>query len=298
MCHDIITLMCRNSGGNNLVVKRMLTKKKRKQSTFTRAKLASSRLVTFSYPWSQRAGDLQANLRLFSVRLYVAPLDEIYMVSDCHQDLTMKTLKCRLEILAGIPVNFQRLQYLDEMDLDDNSTFKSNDIIPGGTITMKIWHEDAWERLVIAAAKGNTKKLRSLGATKTSLFRTAHASLLSPEEESNWLAHRAFVALFVTVARNDGVAAKFLLENGADVRYKSPLGRTVLHIAAARGKLDCLDLLLKYGSKVTEEDFEGYTPMTIARFWGQKESERRLYRYQWQMRVSAGSRRPSSKAQP
>lgn len=55
-----------------------------------------------------------ASTRLFSVKLQVAETDEHFNVPECHRDLTMRNLKCRLELLVGIPVNFQRLQYLDE----------------------------------------------------------------------------------------------------------------------------------------------------------------------------------------
>lgn len=49
------------------------------------------------------------------------------------------------------------------MDLDDDSTFKDNNVIPGGTMTMQVWHEDAWLQLVQVAAKGNPKKVGSIG---------------------------------------------------------------------------------------------------------------------------------------
>ncbi|XP_053098583.1 ankyrin repeat domain-containing protein 60 [Hemicordylus capensis] len=194
-----------------------------------------------------RPGDpgLAPNLRPFSVKLNVVEANEVLTVPDCYRDLTMRSLKNRLELLAGIPVNFQRLQYLDEVDLDDNSTFKMNDIIPGGTITMRIWQEDAWARLVSTAAKGNfigmpwnypgtfckkmlfhgtmtpspkgkhLKSLQGLGATMRSPFRTAHAARLKPEALKDWLAHRAFVALFITAHRGHLPAVEFLLENGS-----------------------------------------------------------------------------------
>lgn len=57
-------------------------------------------------------------------------------------------------------------------------------------------------------------QFRYVGATKNSLFRTAHASQLRKEELSDWLAHRTFVALFVTVCRNNLNAVKYLLDNG------------------------------------------------------------------------------------
>lgn len=101
-----------------------MPKKKRKQSLFTQAKLKVFRSVAFTY----RTGDIGASgiLRFFSIKLYVAPIEEMYTVSDCHQDITMKSLKSRLEIMVGIPVNFQRLQYLDESKFPLCKTAVSN----------------------------------------------------------------------------------------------------------------------------------------------------------------------------
>lgn len=36
-----------------------------------------------------------------------------------------------------------------------------NDIVPGGTITMRIWKQDGWGHLVAAAVKGDTLKVVS-----------------------------------------------------------------------------------------------------------------------------------------
>lgn len=45
------------------------------------------------------------------------------------------------------------------VDLPDDSTFKNHDIVPGGTITLRIWQHDGWGHLVAAAAEGNIPKV-------------------------------------------------------------------------------------------------------------------------------------------
>ncbi|XP_015278840.1 PREDICTED: ankyrin repeat domain-containing protein 60 [Gekko japonicus] len=242
---------------------------------------------------SARSGDFVNSIRFFSIKLHIVETEETFPVPECHRDLMMGSLKSRLELLVGIPVNFQRLQYLDEADLSDHSTFKENYIVSGSTITMRIWSQDAWGRLVRAAVKGNTTKLHGLGATKTSLFCTAHSDLLNPEERVAWLAHRSFVALFVTARRGLLNAMEFLLQNGADPRYRTPLGRTALHAAAAAGQLACIEVLLNYGAQVSDEDRAGINAMTMARIWGNKESERRLFQCQWRMRMANSRASPT-----
>ncbi|XP_044842303.1 ankyrin repeat domain-containing protein 60 isoform X1 [Mauremys mutica] len=230
--------------------------------------------------------------RLFSITIHLAETSETFPLAGCYSDLTVLKLKHHLELLTGIPLHFQRLQYLDEVDLPDESTFKYNDIVPGGTITIRIWRQDGWGLLVAAAAEGNIIQLMSLGVTKGSTCSTPNSQLLRPEEKKEWIAHRAFVALYVASHRGHTAAVEFLLENGADLHAKTPLGRTALHAATVMGRYDCIDLLLSWGAQTSDSDNEGQSAVSLARLWGQKQSERRLFRFQWQQRAT-GTTSPS-----
>ncbi|XP_077785440.1 ankyrin repeat domain-containing protein 60 [Podarcis muralis] len=267
----------------------MLAKKKRPVST-SLLRVGASRGGIFSRHRSLRPGDFQPPLiRYFNIKLHLVEADEVYTVPECHRDLTIRNLKNRLELLVGIPVNFQRLHYLDRVDLSDHSMFKHNDIIPGGTITMRIWPEDSWGQLVTAAVTGNNKKIVVAGGSMSSTFATAYSTSLGPAERSEWLAHRTFVALFINARRGRLDAVDFLIQNGADLAYKTPLGRTALHVAVTSGHCDCIDLLLSYGAKISDEDNDGQNAVMLARLWGQKECERRLFRYQWKLRAGASA---------
>ncbi|KAM6455918.1 ankyrin repeat domain-containing protein 60 [Liasis olivaceus] len=285
--------------------------------------------------------------RLFNVKLQIIESEEVFALPECHRDLTVRSLKSRLELFVGIPVNFQRIQYLDEgepsflcgsyvlltkmsitvilqmakkrshgllsvldilflqaycfqfastVDLDDDSTLRRNEIVPGGTLTMRIWSEDSWGGLVAAATSGRIRKLQSLGATQTSSFSTANSDLMTEEKRIDWLAHRAFVALFITAHRGYTKAVEFLLQNGADLKLRTPLGRTALHVAVTSGQIECISLLLDYGAKVSDEDNEGYNTVQLARLWKQRESERKLFRHQWMARTGRTGQRQSIKS--
>ncbi|NWI20566.1 ANR60 protein, partial [Crypturellus soui] len=216
--------------------------------------------------------------RTFSVQLCLAETDEIFTVPQCHNDLTVKKLKPHLELLTAIPLNFQRLQYLDEVDLPDESTFKDNDIVPGGTITMRVWRQDGWGQLVAAAARGDTVQLAHLGVTGDLEGLTPYARFLGPEQRKEWAARRAAVALLVASHRGCAGTADFLLRNGADVQARTPLGRTALHLAAFAGRCACVELLLSWGAQAFEPDHEGQTAVSLARLAGQKQSERAMFR--------------------
>lgn len=66
---------------------------------------------------SARSGDFVPSIRFFNVKLHIVETEENFYVPDCHRDLKMGILKSRLELLVGIPVNFQRLHYLDEGEI-------------------------------------------------------------------------------------------------------------------------------------------------------------------------------------
>ncbi|XP_031472468.1 ankyrin repeat domain-containing protein 60 isoform X2 [Phasianus colchicus] len=155
-------------------------------------------------------------LQTFSLQLRLAETNEIFSLPQCQNDFTLKQLKSDLELLTGIPFHFQRLHYLDEMDLPDDSTLMDNDVVPGGTITMRIWRQDGWGHLVAAAAKGHTMKLAQLGVTEEYAGTSPYAKILGPEQKKEWVAHRAFVALFVASHRGHVNTVKFLLSHGGE----------------------------------------------------------------------------------
>lgn len=59
------------------------------------------------------------------------------------------------------------------------------------------------------------------------------------------------------------------------------MGRTPLHVAAAMGRLDCINLLLRHGASIGAKDAMGMTPMAIARLLHRQHSERRLFLFYW-----------------
>lgn len=66
-------------------------------------------------------GDSQAmNMALdlapdvFVMRVLLEETGEMFTVTDCHGDMTVQELKEELDLAAGIPLNLQLLQYLDQ----------------------------------------------------------------------------------------------------------------------------------------------------------------------------------------
>ncbi|XP_037667325.1 ankyrin repeat domain-containing protein 60 [Choloepus didactylus] len=216
---------------------------------------------------------------------------EMFRATDCRADMTVRELKEELELMVGIPFNLQRLQYLDQGVLMDDTTLKFHDVVPGGIISLCIWHCDGWTELVLAAVEGDLSKLSCLGITEDSFYRTANSQHLKDKKWKKWASQRAFVALYIASHRGHADAVQYLLEHGASCFGKTPLGRMALHAAAAMGQVDCIRLLLNHGASINERDAKGESPVSIARRLKCKQSEWCMLLYQWM--AEARARGPS-----
>ncbi|KAL1130894.1 hypothetical protein AAG570_012135 [Ranatra chinensis] len=66
--------------------------------------------------------------------------------------------------------------------------------------------------------------------------------------------------------------AKNWLINGVEEKLHPKTGATALHVAAAKGYIKVMDLLLQAGANVDMQDFDGWTPLHAAAHWGQREA--------------------------
>jgi ankyrin repeat protein/beta-lactamase regulating signal transducer with metallopeptidase domain/Tol biopolymer transport system component len=78
-------------------------------------------------------------------------------------------------------------------------------------------------------------------------------------------------ALHVALLRKDRAKAKDLIENGADVKKRSPWGNTALHLAAGRGFTDVAELLIAKGADVNAKLNWTWTPLHTAAQKGDKD---------------------------
>jgi len=61
---------------------------------------------------------------------------------------------------------------------------------------------------------------------------------------------------------------KLIIVEESDVNEICPEGNSVLHIAAAAGHIDCLELLIECGAKVNAQDYNNRTPLEYAVMYG------------------------------
>ncbi|KAK4876964.1 hypothetical protein RN001_009470 [Aquatica leii] len=72
-------------------------------------------------------------------------------------------------------------------------------------------------------------------------------------------------------------AKEWLASNSALVNTIHPkTGATALHVAAAKGYVKVMKILIQCGADVDKQDVDGWTPLHAAAYWGQKESAQLL----------------------
>ncbi|XP_062925756.1 ankyrin repeat domain-containing protein 60-like [Mobula hypostoma] len=166
--------------------------------------------------------------RAFSLKVHLEETEENFQIRSCHGNMTIAQMKSKLELITGIPTNYQRLYYIDEGEMPDNVTLKFNGVIGGGTIRIKTWSQDGLQNLFRAAALGNIQEvslpnaeleidnLLSLGVTKHSKYSTPNSQRMKVAKRAAWIAERNFIALLIASHRGHMDVVRFLLMNGGD----------------------------------------------------------------------------------
>ncbi|XP_028330128.1 ankyrin repeat domain-containing protein 53 [Gouania willdenowi] len=100
---------------------------------------------------------------------------------------------------------------------------------------------------------------------------------------SDFQGHRPLHMVVSSCSSNADACLRFLLEHGADVdACTTDSGQTPLHLAASKGHLDHVEMLVNHGADVLAKDRMGLTPVDIARIWCHRKTARYLKNCMWQ----------------
>ncbi|GAB1600845.1 neurofilament medium polypeptide-like isoform X1 [Argonauta hians] len=191
--------------------------------------------------------------------------------------MTILELKAHLELVTGIPVFLQKLSYIDQADLLDDTTLKENLIMPKTEINLDVWF--IWRDFINIAIEGDPQKVLSYGTTLEKEIEYHHSkyiNLLPEETKISWLQLRGFIGLCIGAHHGWVNLCKELIDHGANPKRKTALGRNCLHLAAAHGQLEVISVFVDNGVLVQDRDSFGQTPIDIAILFGKSGVERFL----------------------
>merc|ERR1719470_296689 len=81
-------------------------------------------------------------------------------------------------------------------------------------------------------------------------------------------------------------------------RPHSKTGATALHVAAAKGYIKVINLLIQAGGEINQQDFDGWTPLHAAAHWAQREACELLAENYVNMDIKNEPTKGSAKAAP
>ncbi|CAG5129212.1 unnamed protein product [Candidula unifasciata] len=219
----------------------------------------------------------------FSLHVILKPTEEKFMLKDVSYSMTVAQLKEDVEFATGIPISIQRLSYLDEGELQDNTDLKTNDFVPEGTVRLKVWH--MYQELVEAVTSNDIDWVFRLGVTSSSDYHTPASDYMSKKLRKEWLEDRALIALCLAAHRGHEDLVVSLIEYGADVNKQTATGKTPLHFASAVGNSKIVNTLLQHGADINAEDHSGNTALSVSERFGHQICSRTLFQFQWQQRA-------------
>lgn len=228
-------------------------------------------------------GQADRDKNFFKIQVLLVPTQEKFTLTQVHLDMKISELKEYLEFSSGLPTHLQRVSYLDDGDLLDNTDVRANDIVPGATLNLRVW--PMWTTLVEAVAQNDIEHVMMLGVTNPTDYRSPNSDYMTKRARKAWLEERAFVALSMASSRGFQKMCTRLIDSGADVNACTRHGRTALHIASSQGHGHIVDRLLEKGADIDAEDDYGDTALSIAERFGFKSCGRHLFLFHWQQRA-------------
>lgn len=152
------------------------------------------------------------------------------------------------------------LPYLPELDIFDASSVgdleRIEQLLSFDPSLVASHSTDGWTPLHLAAAFAGDDAVRLLIARGADTHARSHNELASKPLH-------ACIARFGSLA-----SARALIEGGAGVNATQSGGLTPLHLAAAQGKPEMIQLLLRHGASPTARTDDGKLPADLAREHG------------------------------
>ncbi|XP_067651952.1 protein phosphatase 1 regulatory subunit 12A-like [Haliotis asinina] len=203
----------------------------------------------------------------------ILPTEDVCSLRNLASGVTVRELRCRLELMAGIPAQIYRLVCSDDVALHEEHRLVLDKNVWDGFIVRIQLHE-SWLRLFKAVLADDVDHVIHHGAVNFQNQKVA-----SPGEEGKFkdiMRERGFVSLFVASYYGHLKMCQTLLSLGVNVNGRTPFKRTPLHAAVSRDQDHVMDVLIQHGGSVDVKDAVGDTVEIVARKCFAKQCVRKL----------------------
>lgn len=205
------------------------------------------------------------------------PNNDVYSLRDVSVKSLISQVKSEVELRVGIPTDLIHLYFMNE-ELTDERILKDFKVKHGCILRVRL--RKIWLGLYLASSEGDSYELFKNCVKATDVENTTQSgdSIVDAHVWKKLVEKRGTVALFIATFHGYlSLMLDLLNHSAANINGSTIFGRTALHLAAFRGHIGCVSLLLSEGADSTAIDVFGKTPLQLAQVNKHVYCQKRLY---------------------
>nr|KAG5685377.1 hypothetical protein BaRGS_030701 [Batillaria attramentaria] len=211
----------------------------------------------------------------------ILPSEDVCSLRNLHSGTTVRVVRKKLELAAGLPAQTYRLTCPQGQLLYEDHVLRLDANVWDGFI-MRAHLLDSWQELYDHIVANEIDDVIQHGA----VHMRKGAVVIEGEDEGkvkDLVTERGVVALFVSSFLGMLDMCKALLSVGVNPNGKTPFGRTPLFAALSRDNDHVMELLLSHRAALELRDVDGVTAVDVGRRLVAKQCMRKIRHLQLQV---------------
>ncbi|XP_062580304.1 uncharacterized protein LOC134242236 [Saccostrea cucullata] len=211
----------------------------------------------------------------------VLPTEEVCTLRRVPSGIYVNEVKGKLELAAGLPSNIYMLTYPDGECLSDRERLLIQENVRDGYL-LRAQIMDNWDTLYNALVQNNTEYVYHSGGVHVK------GNIMVGQDDTGKIEalvrERATAALFIAAYSGLVKMCNLLISIGVNMNGSTHFGRTALHAAVCKDRIQIVNMLLDAGATVHVYDIYSQSPVTIAKSYNSFQCEKRLRLMQLNLR--------------
>ncbi|XP_061162439.1 microtubule-associated protein 9-like [Saccostrea echinata] len=211
----------------------------------------------------------------------VLPTEEVCTLRRIPSGIYVNEVKGKLELAAGLPSNIYMLTYPDGECLSDRERLLIQENVRDGYL-LRAQIMDNWDTLYNAVVQNNTEYVYHSGGVHVK------GNIMVGQDDTgkieNMVRERATAALFIAAYSGLVKMCNLLISIGVNMNGSTHFGRTALHAAVCKDRIQIVNMLLDAGASVHVYDRYSQSPVDVAKSYNSFQCEKRLRLMQLNLR--------------